>query len=132
MGDSMKHFISLALAFLALPAFAKVEYKNSRAYVTGEDVLQDQQINQYDDVNEPPQGYVVTIPDGYTLNSVDVDGGDSAVCGIKKYDYKNQTIEIYGFSLETDEQGCTVILNIGKKGSKEVKNVNYYIEQVGT
>lgn len=128
----MKLIAILTSLMFALPAFAKVEDKNGLEYVTGESALQDHYINQYDDVDQPPQGYVVTLPKDYYLMAVDVDGGDSAICGIEDYKYGNPTFKISGFSLETDEQGCTVTLKIGKKGSEEVQHVKYSIEQVGT
>lgn len=101
--------------------------------VSGMDALSDQHINQYDDgVENPPQGYRVTLPKGYTLQAVDVESGGSAICGVSSFNSRTQTLTIDGFSLETDETGCTVILSIYEKATKSVRKVRYEIEQVGT
>ena len=101
--------------------------------VSGAEALKDQDINQYDDSENPPQGYIVKLPTGYTLYSSQVDTQDTpAVCGVSAYDHKTETIKIDGFYLETDAGRCDVILDLYNQDTKTHKKVTYSIEQVGT
>src|SRR4051812_34307220 len=105
----MKRILALGLLLGSFSAFGA--QKGKYLVVSGADALQDQQINQYDDVDNPAQGYLLTLPPGYRVASVDVESGGSSICGVSAFDYKTQTLKIDGFSLETDEVGCTVILS---------------------
>jgi hypothetical protein len=126
-----KVLLMMGLILLAVNAQAKVEVKNDYLVVSGEDTLKDHSINQADDTSAPPQGYIVKLPKGYSLASVDVVSNELNVCGVSKFDYKNQIITIEGFHVEYDAEGCNVILTIDGP-NKMTKKVTYYIEQVGS
>lgn len=100
--------------------------------VEGAEALKNQAINQYDDVDHPPQGYIVKLPAGYSLQAVDVVANDRNICGVSAYDSSTESFRIDGFSLETDGIGCEVILTIFDKKSKKGVKVTYEIQQVGT
>ncbi len=78
-----KAILTLAL-MIAANANAKkvdgVEYM----VVKGEEALKDQGINQYDDVTDPAQGFLVTLPEGYALQNVDVQGNGSTLAPLSQ------------------------------------------------
>ncbi len=116
----------LILASLALPALAK---DKNLMQVTGESVLEDHSINQYDDVENPPQGYELTIPAGYFLNHWATPKSDAGVCVLTQ---KSRTVLIEAHDLETDAGGCYAFLIFIQLKTGRQKTVSYHINQEGT
>lgn len=100
--------------------------------VEGRDALRDQYLNQYDDVSNPPQHFLVKLPANHVLTNVEVKSPGNTICGIADYNYRTQTFKIMGYSLETDEQGCEVHLTIRNQQNRQDYKPVYQIEQVGT
>src|SRR5689334_12135365 len=126
----MKFAILTLILALGSSAYAKQIHGIEYYEVSGKDALQDQSINQYGDEQNPPQGYLVSLPKGYTLKAVDVVSNGNTVCGVSAYDYRKQTFKIDGFSLETDEQGCEIHLTILQDHTNRELKATYTIDQV--
>lgn len=128
-------YVVLALSMtLAIPAFARNGEVDQQGYlhVEGMDALHDQTINQYDDVEFPPQHYLVKLPQGYKLSAVDVVADGDAICGLSDYNSRTQTFKIHGYDLETDAGSCDVKLSIWDSNARKYIKVTYNIYQVGT
>jgi hypothetical protein len=127
----MKKLILLALLAASNSAYARQE-KSYYKIVTGLNALQDQHINQYDDSENPPQAFDITLPAGHTLVAADVESGGVSVCSVTRFDQRKQRLTIEALTIETDAGTCTVTLTIySSKGRKELKT-RYSIEQTGT
>ncbi len=127
----MKKIILVAAMILASFA-ARAEKDDYYQDVTGEDVLSDHYLNQYDDVTNPPQAYRIRVPAGYSLIGADVKSDGTAVCGVSEYSVKNKTLKFKAFDIETDSGSCTLtLILLETKTEKEVK-AKYEIVQVGT
>lgn len=121
----------LVLALLSLSSMlAWGEARGPLVSVRGEDVFKFHALNQYDDVQNPPQGYQIEIPQGYRLEYFATpDDGQGRKCSVNK---QGRTLFVEANELETDNGGCYafIIFMNGKTGER--RTVAYYIEQTGT
>jgi len=129
----MKKMILIAATLLATSSvFAKTAPKANNEVVKGDDVLVDHQLNQYADEQNPPQGFEIQIPAGYTLEYVGTpDDGGGKLC-VATTDKSFRVVTVTAPDLETDEGGCYAFLIITNSKTYESKTVSYYIEQSGT
>lgn len=124
----MKYLLICAMALVSLSAFA--EQRGQYLVVRNEKVFQDHSLNQYDDSENPPQGFQIEIPEGYRLDySATPDDGNGRKCSLRK---EGRTIYIEAKNLETDEGGCYAFLIFSHSSRGNQKTVSYYIEQTGT
>lgn len=126
----MKKLILMAM-LLSTTAYAK----HNNGYflkVSGMDALKNQGLNQYDDVNNPPQAFDITLPKGYSLSATDVDSGGVSICSVTSYDRSAQRLTIEALEIETDAGACVVTLTIFRAADKKEIKVQYSIEQTGT
>lgn len=123
------------LMLIAMLITTSAYAKHANSYflkVSGIDALKDQHINQYDDTNNPPQAFDISLPKGYTLLAADVDSAGVSVCSVTSYNYKTQRLTIEALSIETDAGTCVVTLTIFNSHEKREMKAHYSIEQTGT
>jgi hypothetical protein len=127
-----KFLVSLLVCTFSLSVHADAAQGERLAKVSGESVLEDHYLNQYDDVNDPPQGYRVEIPEGYRLlYYATPDDGNGRKCSVT-LDRPGRAILVEAHYLETDEPGCYAFLIFFNNISGRQKTVSYYITQTGT
>lgn len=100
--------------------------------ISGNAVFEDHALNQYDDVDNPDQGFEVQVPAGWYFNySATPDDGDGRKCSVT-YDKKTRVFKVEAHDLETDAGGCYAFVIFMNSKTAETKTVSYYIEQTGT
>lgn len=118
------------MAASSMPAFA-AEQPNYYYEVTGDEVFKDHSLNQFDDIEHPPQAFRLTIPSGYRLEySATPDDGGGQKCEIKTE--TKRTLLIDASNLEVDEGGCYAFLIFRNHMTGDQRTVAYYIYQMGT
>lgn len=125
-----KKFITLSLfALMGLSVTRLSHAAENLLKVTGDKVFEDHSLNQYDDVENPPQGFEVQIPEGYYLNYYATPVDDGRQCSVR---VAKRIVYIEAKNLETDEGGCyAFLIFLAPRGGRQ-KTVSYYIEQTGT
>lgn len=99
--------------------------------VTGKNIFEDHAINQYDDVEDPPQGYEIVLPAGIYLAYTATPDDGNGQC-VARYEKQKRTVFVEAHDLETDAGGCYAFLIFQDVKTGKQETVSYYIEQTGT